>query len=78
MTRGFIRKIVSSYGATWGRIIAADDSREVFFNATALAEPSGFSALEVGQEVEYSEVPDPVNGSRAEHIVSVDALAVGT
>lgn len=77
MTRGFVTKIVSSYGARWGRISANGESREVFFNASGLAYLSSFSALEVGQEVEYDEVPDPVNGSRAEQVVLVAALPAG-
>ncbi|HEX5139469.1 MAG TPA: hypothetical protein VFX19_00870 [Dehalococcoidia bacterium] len=77
MTRGFITKIVSSYGATWGRISVQGESRDVFFNAAALDDPSSFPALEVGQEVEYSEQPDPVNGSRAEHIVLIATPVVG-
>jgi cold shock CspA family protein len=78
MTRGSVTKIVSSYGAAWGRIRAKGESREVFFNAAALADPSGFSSLAVGQEVEYSELPDPVNGSCAAHVMPVTALPAGT
>lgn len=77
MTQGFITKIVSSYGAAWGRISASGDSREVFFNAASLADAPSFSTLEVGQAVEYNELPDPVNGSRADHIVLVAALPTG-
>jgi hypothetical protein len=78
MTHGAITKIVSSYGAMWGRISVQGEVREVFFNAAGLADPSSFSALEVGQEVDYSELPDPVNGSRADHVVLVHALPAGT
>lgn len=78
MTRGSISKIVSSYGAMWGRIRVEGESREVFFNAVALTEPASFSKLLVGQEVEYSELPDPVNGSRAGHIVTIAALPART
>ena len=34
MTRGYVTKVVSSYGAAWGRIRAKGESREVFFNAS--------------------------------------------
>jgi hypothetical protein len=78
MTRGSVTKIVSSFGAAWGRISAKGEAREVFFNAAALADPSSFSALEVGQEVDYHELPDSVNGSRADHVVLVTASPVGT
>jgi cold shock CspA family protein len=71
MTRGSVTKLVNSYGAKWGRIRARGQSREVFFNAASLAEPTDFVTLQVGQEVEYSELPDRVNGARANQIVLV-------
>jgi cold shock CspA family protein len=69
MTQGSITKLVSSFGSSWGRIRPQGDSREIFFNAASLAEPEAFSALELGQDVEFDERADQINGAHAEHVV---------
>jgi cold shock CspA family protein len=65
MTRGCVSKLVTSYGSTWGRIQPEGQAREVFFNSGALAEPSRYDELVLGQRVEFEEVPDRANGSQA-------------
>jgi hypothetical protein len=61
MTTGKISKLVSSYGATWGRIKPAGEDRQVFFNARSVV---GFDYLDLtlGQEVEFTEEADRANG----------------
>lgn len=69
MARGSVTKLVTTFGSTWGRIRRNGGSRDVFFNAAAIEKLGGFSSLEVGQDVEFDECPDFVNGSHAEHVV---------
>jgi len=75
LTQGAITKLVTSYGSRWGRIQPEGESREIFFNVKAL-DGSDFLALLVGEIVEYEEHVDFVNGSHAEHVVSVIKPAV--
>ena len=72
LTQGAITKLVTTHGSRWGRIRPRGESREVFFNLRALNEGSDFLVLLVGQEVEFEEHPDFVNGSHAKHVVPVD------
>jgi hypothetical protein len=77
MTRGTVIKVVISFGSKWGRIRPqGGDSREIFFNSASLAEPGDFGAIEVGQDVEFDERTDQVNGSHAEHLILTARLAV--
>lgn len=77
MTLGKITKLVTSYGSTWGRIQPEGETREVFFNPETLVEPTEYSALKVGQEVEFDEEKDRANGTHAVRvrIRSVEPLA---
>jgi cold shock CspA family protein len=76
MAQGFITKIVTSFGSKWGRIRPRGASREVFFNAASLENAIAFSSVEVGQEVEFNELPDQVNGTRAVHVILVASRGV--
>ena len=76
LTQGAITKLVTSYGSRWGRIRPEGESREIFFNVKALDGGSDFLALLVGEIVEFEEQVDFVNGSHAEHVVSVIKPAV--
>lgn len=58
-----------TFGSQWGRIRPDGDSRDLFFNAASLEEPSEFPSLAVGQSVEFDELPDQVNGGHAVHVV---------
>ena len=78
MTRGSVIKIVNSYGSTWGRIQPDGGAPEVFFNTPSFDQAIDFASIEVGQAVEFDERADPVNGRRADHIVFVAALPVGS
>jgi cold shock CspA family protein len=69
MTHGSITKLVTSFGSKWGRIKPQGDQREIFFNVASLAEAADFSAMELGQAVEFEECPDEINGSHAEQVV---------
>jgi len=68
MTRGSITKLVSSYGTKWGRITPDKEMREIFFDPRALDDPSIYEALFLGQQVDYEEEPERVNGSHATHV----------
>jgi cold shock CspA family protein len=74
MTQGSVTKVVISFGSKWGRIRPEGASREIFFNPASLAEPSNFAAIQVGQDVEFDERSDRVNGSHAEHLVLTEAI----
>lgn len=70
MTAGRITKIVTSFGATWGRVQPHGESRELFFNLESLARPADFNEMKEGQEVEFDEEADRANGARAVHLVN--------
>jgi cold shock CspA family protein len=74
MTQGSITKLVTTFGSKWGRIQPQGDAREIFFNVTSLEEAGDFSAMALGQTVEFDECVDQVNGSHAEHVVLTTAL----
>lgn len=69
MTRGSVIKLVKTFGSSWGRIQPEGATREVFFNAASFTEPKGFASIEVGQDVEFDERADQVNGSHAENLI---------
>jgi cold shock CspA family protein len=69
MTKGSVTKLVKTFGSTWGRIQPDGDSREIFFNVASLVEPADFPSMTVGQDVEFDEQPDQVNGAHAERVV---------
>jgi cold shock CspA family protein len=73
LARGTIVKVVRTFGSRWGRIRPANELREVFFNTASLTTAVEFSALEIGQEVEFDEQGSQVNGSYAEHVVLLAA-----
>jgi cold shock CspA family protein len=76
MTRGSVTKLVNTFGSTWGRIKPEDGvDRQVFFNGASLAETVEFASIGIGQDVEFDEEMDQVNGSHAEHLVLVAAVA---
>lgn len=58
-------KLVQSFGSTWGRIQPEGSQRAVFFNGPSVAPEVGFADLREGQQVEFDEEPDRVNGSHA-------------
>jgi len=62
---GKISKVVRTFGSTWGRIHPEGDSRQLFFNASSLVDPSDFDRLQEGQAVSFEEERDLANGSRA-------------
>jgi cold shock CspA family protein len=68
MTRGLVTRLVTTHGSRWGRIQPDGDSREIFFNASALDDAVDFLSLNLGQLVEFEEHADQVNGSHAEHV----------
>ena len=65
MTRGTITKLVSSYGARWGHVRPNDEPRQLFFNGESLIEGLDFTALAIGDAVEFSQEIDRANGMRA-------------
>ena len=65
MSRGKIIKIVSSYGARWGHVRPDDEPRQLFFNAESLTDGLEFTALAIGDAVEFSQEVDRANGMRA-------------
>jgi cold shock CspA family protein len=71
MTPGRVTKIVTSFGATWGRVQPHGESRELFFNLESLARPADFKDMEEGQEVEFDEEADRANGARAVHLSAI-------
>jgi cold shock CspA family protein len=75
--RGSITKLVTSFGSKWGRIRPRGDSREVFFNVNAIESDVDFASLVVGQEVEFEELTDHVNGSHAERVILAAASPEG-
>ena len=68
MTRCSVSKVVTSYGSTWGRIRPQGDSREIFFNSASIDGTVDFSSIQIGQDVEFDECADHVNGTRAERV----------
>jgi cold shock CspA family protein len=75
MTPGRVTKIVSSFGATWGRVQPHGESRQLFFNLESLARPADFTDMTEGQEVEFDEEADRANGTRAVHLVNLSLLS---
>jgi cold shock CspA family protein len=75
---GRITKLVTTFGSTWGRIAPDGESRGVFFNAVSMDGGVDFLSLSIGQDVEFEERPDQINGSHAEHVVLMLAEAVKT
>ena len=75
MTPGRVTKIVTSFGATWGRVQPHGESRELFFNLESLARPADFKDMTEGQEVEFDEEADRANGARAVHLVNLSLLS---
>jgi len=71
MMAGRVTKIVTSFGATWGRVQPHGDSRELFFNLESLAQPADFKEMKEGQEVEFDEETDRANGARAVHLINI-------
>lgn len=65
MTKGTITKLVRTHGSSWGRIRPEGSSRDVFFNLASLSQPADFLELEEGQNVEFEEEHDRVNGTHA-------------
>jgi cold shock CspA family protein len=68
MTRGHVTKLVRSFGSSWGRIQPEGETRDIFFNTASLRESAGFLTLSLGQEVDFCEVRDLANGSRAQDV----------
>jgi cold shock CspA family protein len=75
---GRITKLVTTFGSKWGRIAPDRESREIFFNAVSMDGGVDFLSLSVGQDVEFEEQADHVNGSHAEHVVLTLGKAIGT
>ena len=65
MTLGKVTRLVTSFGSHWGRVRPYGDERELFFNPGSLVKPADFAAIREGQEVEFEEEADQVNGSHA-------------
>ncbi len=63
--KGKISKLVRTHGSTWGRIRPANDTRDVFFNASSLIDGDDFASLSEGQAVTFEEQRDLANGMRA-------------
>jgi len=79
VTRGSVFRLVNTHGSSWGRIRPSRDDRVVFFNAGSLVNPAEFASIEMDQVVDFEELPDPVNGTRATQmiLVSRESVAVG-
>ena len=77
MTRGSVSKIVSTFGSRWGRIRLEGTEREIFFNASHLADPDAFEGIVIGQAVEFEVHTDQVNGGHADQIVVVSDVPAG-
>ena len=67
--KGIVTRVIKSHGSAWGSIRPEGVSREAFFNLASLVRPADLSAMEQGQEVEFEEEADPVNGTRAVQVV---------
>ena len=70
MTSGRVTKLVTSFGARWGRVRADHvrsnaDSLDTFFNSDSMVHPEDFATLREGQDVEFDEEPDRANGVHA-------------
>jgi cold shock CspA family protein len=70
MTKGFVSKLVISYGSTWGRIRPDGEVSGVFFNPQSLIDPTEYNDLVLDQEVEFEEEPDRANGTHAIRVTS--------
>jgi cold shock CspA family protein len=69
MGKGTVTRLVRTHGSTWGRIRPQGDSRDLFFNVASLVHPADFTTLMEGNDVEFDEEADQVNGAHAVHVV---------
>ena len=69
MTKGTITRLTNSHGSTWGYIQPAGTSRVVFFDLHSLSHEADFVNLATGQDVEFEEEVNRVNGTRAVGLV---------
>jgi cold shock CspA family protein len=74
VTSGEITKVVRTHGSAWGKIRPQGATRNVFFNLASLVRKADFENLEAGQEVEFEEVSDQVNGSHAVNLTPSPTL----
>jgi len=65
MTLGTVTKLVTSFGSQWGRVRAYGDKRELFFNPASFVKSADFAEVREGQEVEFEQEADYVNGAHA-------------
>ena len=73
MFAGTISRIVNSFGSQWGHVRPLREPRQVFFNVESLAKGTDFTALAVGDSVEFEQEPDRANGMRAIHMTRLAA-----
>ncbi len=66
---GRVTRVVRNFRSTWGYISPDDVGRTLYFNQASLARPEEFALIAEGQQVEFDEIPDPVNGTRATSVV---------
>ena len=75
MTKGTITRLTNSHGSTWGYIQPAGTVRVVFFDLLSLSREADFVNLIEGQDVEFEEEANRVNGTRAVGLVRLAAEA---
>jgi cold shock CspA family protein len=61
MRTGKVSRLVSSFSSAWGLIKPDDGAREVFFSPQALADPSEYGQIVLGQSVQFDEESDRAN-----------------
>jgi hypothetical protein len=70
---GQVTRVVATHGSHWGQLTPDGTARVVFFNRASFTHSSDLDLIHLGQRVRFEEEADPVNGTRAIHVLPFQA-----